>query len=80
MARAASATPNARPSDLVVSETCPGYKYHLREVGDTPVHFGGHVNKPLSLCGRPIAWDTRIPVKGFDDCLKCVAVLRNLRP
>ena len=59
---------------LVVGKTYPHYSYHLREVGDTPVNLGGHVTKPLSLCGRPIAWDTQIPVATFDDCASCVAV------
>lgn len=58
---------------LVVSETYPHYSYHLREVSDTPVNLGGHVTKPLSLCGRLLAWDTQIPVATFHDCARCVA-------
>jgi hypothetical protein len=64
----------------VVGETYPGYSYHLREIGSTPVHLGGHVVKPMSLCGRPLAWDTQIPVKGFDDCKRCVAALQPPTP
>lgn len=61
--------------NLVVGETYPYYSYHLREVGGTPVNLGGHVIKPLSLCGRPLAWDTEIPVAAFDACARCVAAL-----
>lgn len=64
---------------LVVGESYPGYRLHLREIGGTPVHLGGHVEKPLSLCGRPLAWDTRIPVKGFHECKLCVAALAKVR-
>lgn len=65
------------PTDLVVGETYPAYSYHLREIGDVPVNLGGHVRKPLSLCGREIAWDTQIPVAGFDDCKRCVAEMEK---
>ena len=69
--------PEAGGEGYVVGETYPGYSLHLREIGDTPVHLGGHVKRPLSLCGRPIAWDMRIPVDGFDDCPRCVAALER---
>jgi hypothetical protein len=64
---------------FVVGETYPAYRYHLREIGNTPVHYGGHVKKPEALCGRPLAWDTHIPVEGFDDCPSCVSALERLR-
>lgn len=67
----------AQAECYVVSETYPGYSLHLREIGDTPIHLGGHVKKPLSLCGRPLARDTRIPVDGFDDCPNCVSALQR---
>lgn len=66
-------------TNLIVSETYPGYSYHLRELGDTPPNYGGHVKKPESLCGRPLAWDTKIPVDMFDDCKACVAALERMR-
>lgn len=59
----------------IVGETYPGYSHHLREIGSTPPHYGGHVIKPPSLCGRPLSWDTHIPVMGFNECAKCVAEL-----
>lgn len=67
------------PLDLIACETYPGYRNHLREIGDTPPHYGGHVKKPLSLCGRPVAWDTHVPVDGFDECQRCVAQLERER-
>lgn len=63
---------------LVVGETYPGYSHHLREIADTPIHLGGHVRKPESLCGRPIAWDTRIPVDGFHECEDCLQALHRM--
>lgn len=54
--------------DYVVSETYPGYCYHLRRVGSRPVKYGGHTSpRPRALCGRDVAWDTRSPVKWFID-------------
>jgi len=59
----------------IAGETYPGYRHHLREIGDVPPNYGGHVTKPLSLCGRPLAWDTKIPVAGFHECAACAAAV-----
>ena len=64
-------------SDFVACETYPTYRHHLREIGDTPIHLGGHVIKPLSLCRRQVAWDTQIPVAGFGECKTCALILEG---
>lgn len=57
--------------EFVACETYPGYSHHIRRVGDRPVHLGGHVSpKPKALCGREVAWDTRIPVATVE-CRSC---------
>jgi len=72
-------------SRLVVSESYPGYRYHLRRIGpgEAPIKLGGHASpKPRALCDREIAWDTRIPVPADlssmaswrDGCERCVQV------
>jgi hypothetical protein len=72
-------------SALVVAESYPGYRYHLRRLGprEAPIKLGGHASpKPRALCGREIAWDTKIPVpvdlssmaSWRDGCQRCVDV------
>lgn len=73
--RAAKRRVAKETSRYIACETYPGYMHHLREIGDVPPNFGGHVVKPMSLCGRPIAWDTHLPVKGFHECARCAAEL-----
>ncbi len=63
-------------SSFVACETYPAYSDHVRAIGDVPINLGGHVVKPRSLCGREIAWDTRVPVTTVG-CAKCKAALER---
>jgi len=56
---------------FVACETYPGYSHHIRRIGRRPVNLGGHYTpKPQSLCGRDVAWDTRIPITSVE-CRAC---------
>lgn len=66
---------------MIVAESYPGYQLHLRQTGEgyAAPNYGGHVSpKPTALCGRELAWDTRIRVEGFgtgrDECSACTAL------
>lgn len=50
---------------LVVCESVAAIVFHLRTYEDpSELKFGGHAPpRPLSLCEREIAWDTKIPVR-----------------
>jgi hypothetical protein len=58
----------------VACETYPAYSDHVRDIAFAPINLGGHVHKPLTLCGREAAWDTRIPVTSVA-CPKCKAAI-----
>jgi hypothetical protein len=48
---------------LIVCESTATITTHLRSVTSRPAAYGGHaLPRPASLCGTPIAWDTRLPV------------------
>lgn len=59
---------------LAVCETTAAITTHLRVVTDRhPIRLSGHSDRPLSLCGMTIAWDTRRPVSVVG-CRECLAV------
>lgn len=50
-------------AQLVTCETVAAVVLHARRVADIPVRLSGHSPlRPLALCGRPVDWDTEIPV------------------
>ncbi len=49
---------------FVISETSSSiWHYHLREVVDNKYYYGG--GAPPALCGKKVAWDTKIPVEVY---------------
>jgi len=46
----------------IVCESTAAIVAHVRRIGDVAPNYGGHVVRPLALCGAPIAWDTKLPL------------------
>lgn len=64
---------------LVVCETVAAISTHLRDVGEVPINYGGHMlPRPKALCKAQIAWDTRLPISATR-CTVCLRVLAKLR-
>lgn len=55
---------------LYACETTAAITIHVRDVTEIPPNFGGHAKRPLSLCGMPIAWDLRSPLRNVR-CIDC---------
>jgi len=65
----------------IVCETIAAITSHVRLVDEsTPPRLGGHIHDRgpvLALCGRKIAWDTRLPLFAVR-CAECVARIERL--
>jgi hypothetical protein len=69
-------------SVYIICETIAAITTHVRRVDAlTPVRLGGHIHDRgpvLALCGKKVAWDTRLPL-GAIGCALCRARIEQLR-
>lgn len=66
-------------SPFIVCETTATITLHARRVDAAPIQLGGHSTRVLALCGRKIAWDTRLPLSAVR-CVKCQAEIAKIGP
>lgn len=64
---------------LVVCETVAAITPHLRVLSaDTPpLSLSGFAQRPTTLCGMTVAWDTRLPISAAR-CKRCLERAREI--
>ena len=57
-------------TELITCESTAAISLHLRKISEAKISYSGHSPRPKALCGREVAWDTRIVVT-LASCTDC---------